>query len=292
MNIQIIALLLIGITTISLRCMEACRDATLMQAINHASIRELDKALTLNPDLSYVNKQGHTPLLEVINNHNLSPNALKFKMIQMLINAKADINQEYYVPGVRKRVTSLSLAVLREDADLVAFLLNLKDINEIRLVDVNKRIEGTAALHLVRDGRCVSFLLAAGAAINIRDKEGCTPLHRALEYYHSEKVKILLQRCADVTLRDYKFKKRALDFIQDNYYFLNTKLDAQGKDYMRSEVGRNILRQRLRILREIAKMFKLHSLCWGKCFCKRGGWGIVEERLPEELIAKIRLYLL
>jgi len=54
------------------------------------------------------------------------------------------------------------------------------------------------------DEEATRILLDAGAKVNARDAEECTPLHWAAEYGHSSIARILLQHGADVDARDHR----------------------------------------------------------------------------------------
>jgi signal recognition particle protein len=49
---------------------------------------------------------------------------------------------------------------------------------------------------------CVALLIAAGANVDLRDKEGFTPLHLAVGYSHTPVVSLLLDAGADPEIRD------------------------------------------------------------------------------------------
>ncbi|KAN0133847.1 hypothetical protein V8E53_008342 [Lactarius tabidus] len=57
---------------------------------------------------------------------------------------------------------------------------------------------------MMEDLDTASLLLQRGAAVNVLDNEGWSPLHRASFYGHIDIVRFLLEHCADVNLPGYK----------------------------------------------------------------------------------------
>lgn len=73
------------------------------------------------------------------------------------------------------------------------------------LVDTRDQSSGDAALHIVVKGRdiaWINFLAAGGAKIDIRDRDGNTPLILASQLGFSDGVKVLLARGANPNARN------------------------------------------------------------------------------------------
>ncbi|WP_374595988.1 ankyrin repeat domain-containing protein [Sphingosinicella sp.] len=69
------------------------------------------------------------------------------------------------------------------------------------LIDMRDNETGEMALHMVtkrRDVPWMNFLIANGASVNVRDKDGNTPLHVAAQLGYIDGIQTLVRRKADV----------------------------------------------------------------------------------------------
>jgi ankyrin repeat protein len=69
------------------------------------------------------------------------------------------------------------------------------------LIDMRESESGEMALHIVtrrRDVPWMNFLIANGASVNVRDKDGNTPLHTASQLGFIDGIQTLVRRKADV----------------------------------------------------------------------------------------------
>lgn len=92
----------------------------------------------------------------------------------------------------------------KQDSRVEAGVRTLRLLLE-RKADVNARNRrGQAALHYAASQRpeLAMLLLAAGASVNVVDKNGGTPLHRAVEGRQAELAKLLLDRGAEVNAEE------------------------------------------------------------------------------------------
>ncbi|MBB4633091.1 ankyrin repeat domain-containing protein [Sphingosinicella soli] len=69
------------------------------------------------------------------------------------------------------------------------------------LLDMRDNDSGEMALHMVtrrRDVPWMNFLIANGASVNVRDKNGNAPVHIAAQLGYIDGIQVLVQRKADV----------------------------------------------------------------------------------------------
>jgi uncharacterized protein len=116
---------------------------------------------------------------------------------KLLIAAGADVNA-HADPGF----TALHCAASRGRLELTQMLIDA-GANVDSMPSVGGRFYGERSTPLheaIRGGhsRVAALLIAAGAALNVRDSAGCTPLHYAVRLGHAEAAKILLDAGADV----------------------------------------------------------------------------------------------
>jgi ankyrin repeat protein len=98
--------------------------------------------------------------------------------------------------------TALQIAVRRPAKNLRVILALLKDEADAKATDAH----GSTALHMImtKGDRPLATraLIEAGADLNARDWEGCTPLHLATFYGRSGAAETLLEKGADPKPRD------------------------------------------------------------------------------------------
>jgi ankyrin repeat protein len=138
-------------------------------------------------DANAKTQSGRTPLMDAAGNG-------MYTCASLLLEHGADVNaDDQEIEG-----TPLMIAVFREDARMVALLVN-------KGANVNTRTLGETALMVAainEKSEIVPFLLAHGAQVNARaDEDGRTALMTAAEG-RTNTVKLLLANGADVNARD------------------------------------------------------------------------------------------
>ena len=177
-------------------------------AVERGDVDEVRRRIAERMDVNAAAKDGRTPL-------HLAAEAGDLEVVQALLDGKAD-------PNLRDSAgrTPVELAA-REDQEEVVLLLaehgcELHDILSAANAGRTEVVEallkkgpkqaavtntrGGTPLHLAaRQGhvRTASALLAAGASVDAKDKDGWTPLHLAADGGHEEVVRLLLDDKAD-----------------------------------------------------------------------------------------------
>ena len=107
---------------------------------------------------------------------------------------------------------SLSVPAAAQFSDRYNFFKAVKDGDVLKvkslidqpgstLIDMRDNDSGEMALHMVtkrRDVPWMNFLIANGASVNVRDKDGNTPLHHAAQLGFIDGIQVLVRRKADV----------------------------------------------------------------------------------------------
>ncbi|KAJ1323259.1 serine/threonine-protein phosphatase 6 regulatory ankyrin repeat subunit A [Microdochium nivale] len=131
-------------------------------------------------------------------------------MVRLLVEYGADP----YAMG--RHMSPLMLAIMCDDLETFQLLLSPSPpsgpdglVARPTPQAVNRRIleSGSSLLHLTTGGchdAMVVWLLECGARVDIRDNEGCTPLHNAVQSERISTVRILLDAGADLFALDYK----------------------------------------------------------------------------------------
>ncbi|XP_023317997.1 ankyrin-2-like [Trichogramma pretiosum] len=165
---------------------------------------EIFKILLKNgADVTLVDHGGHT-ILHNIFFHNTEENTIVVEVIELLLNIGIDVNIEN-----NDGETAFYVAVTH-CKNIKAIELLLKNGVDPNRVDINK---GWTALHSICSPhqltrfhlKLIQLIIQYKANVNIRDKDGCTPimnLFRNAENYklRLEVCKLLLENGADVTL--------------------------------------------------------------------------------------------
>jgi ankyrin repeat protein len=104
----------------------------------------------------------------------------------------------------RTGFAALHLAVRSSRSDIISLLLSdgAADIN----IEVNRR-DGDTALHLAvsreyESKEIITLLFSHGANPRLRNRKGCTALHRAAKYGQPETLRLLLSNGANVEMCD------------------------------------------------------------------------------------------
>ena len=93
-------------------------------------------------------------------------------------------------------MSDLAWAVKNGDIDMV------KEMVEVKGVDINKQIDGRLPLHYASDYgqlEVLKFLCSKGAQLNSEDKHGISPLLAAIWEGHTSCVQFLLEKGASKT---------------------------------------------------------------------------------------------
>lgn len=93
--------------------------------------------------------------------------------------------------------TPLELACCKEDREIVKALI-AKKAN----VNIVNKYENRTPLHIAVDASIISLLIQAGANVNAQDINDKTPLHHKVHMGHFNAVKILLANKADVNIKN------------------------------------------------------------------------------------------
>merc|ERR1712098_443118 len=94
------------------------------------------------------------------------------------------------------KMSDLAWAVKNGDIDMV------KEMVEVKGVDINKQIDGRLPLHYASDYgqlEVLKFLCSKGAQLNSEDKHGISPLLAAIWEGHTSCVQFLLEKGASKT---------------------------------------------------------------------------------------------
>jgi ankyrin repeat protein len=192
-------------------------NQTLFEAVDTGDFKGVEILLKQKPSLEQKNKQGETPLMKAVYNHNNEISVL-------LIQAGADVNAQdkmlnspFLYAGAEGNLeivklaldhgasfeiynryggTALIPAAERGHLEVVKLLVNTPGFPK----DHINNLRWTALLEavLLGDGgsgqlAVVKALLAGGCQVNIADKEGVTPLGHAKKLRYQEMVKVLEQ---------------------------------------------------------------------------------------------------
>lgn len=247
----------------------------LKQAISNENISAMRKLLAQNTGLV---KEGLDHHLMYILVKSFSNSDIQLQMIQELINAGCKVPDDILF----RIIVEKSADRIKCPLALFGELLTLKDKSGNPVVDVNKGVGNLcqSALHVVNDVEIAHVLLAAGAFVDIQDKNGLTPLHHAVLHVNVEKVKILLRHGANPAVRNCQ-KERVLDFLKREYFELRSTCE--------SFEDNEELKIRARLLQDIEKELEVWILYSGQQLSRRGWLG--QRALPEELTEEMRSYI-
>lgn len=131
------------------------------------------------------------------------------------------------------------------------------------LIDMRDNDTGEMALHMVtkrRDVPWMNFLIANGASVNVRDKDGNTPLHAAAQLGYIDGIQVLVRRKADVNAVNSRGENAMIVAVQQrNLTVARELLNAGGNPDLADHVAGMSAREyaeRDRRAAAIVRMFK------------------------------------
>ena len=179
-------------------------------AARQSNARLVKMLLDAGAKVDSANPDGETALMMAIGGGDVS-------IVQMLVNAGANVNtiEEFH----RQTPLMYAAASNRNAAQMVKLLLSKgADVKPRALYSdwpsqvtseprTQYRAVGglNALLYAARSGcyACVEDLIAAGADVNLPTPEGITPLMIALDNEHNDVAKLLMDKGADLNVRDW-----------------------------------------------------------------------------------------
>jgi len=179
-------------------------------AARQSNARLVKLLLDAGAKVDSANPDGETALMMAISGGDVS-------VVQMLVNAGANVNmiEEFH----RQTPLMYAAASNRNAAQMVKLLLSKgADVKPRALYSdwpsqvtseprTQYRAVGglNALLYAARSGcyACVEDLIAAGADVNLPTPEGITPLMIALDNEHNDVAKLLMDKGADLNVRDW-----------------------------------------------------------------------------------------
>ncbi len=139
---------------------------------------------------------------------------------------------------------SLSVPAAAQFSDRYNFFKAVKDGDVMKvkslidqpgstLIDMRDNDSGEMALHMVtkrRDVPWMNFLIANGASVNVRDKDGNTPLHHAAQFGFIDGIQTLVRRKADVNAVNGQGETALIVAVQQRNPMVVRELLAVGAD--------------------------------------------------------------
>lgn len=165
-----------------------------------------------NPDLlQFLLDAGANPNLCDYKKRTALHYAIKYNCkddTKILIDAGADINSK----DINNR-TPLNYAIYINSLKLVRLLIGSGA--DVDVKDIHGQYLLHKAVQRTTDTEIITELLNAGVVVNVQDYMNFTPLHYAVHGDHPDKVKVLLDAGADVTIKN-DDKKLAWDYINQS----------------------------------------------------------------------------
>ncbi|ESP03528.1 hypothetical protein LOTGIDRAFT_171317 [Lottia gigantea] len=216
------------------------KQTSIHHAVDRKDVKFLIPLVKGGANLNIQNSEGETPLLVSIRRGNIDSSV-------MLIENGADINLSN-----SDKTTPLMTAIHYDRID-VAILL-IKKGCELDTQDNDKE----TALHLAVRNECITLLVRSGADINIRYKDGKTPLMKIImngrcgiaEYI----VELFLQRGCNINVVDNENKTALHVALETKKYNVVQLLLQHGAD---PNIGKQILQENMSLqLRRYGRGYK------------------------------------